>query len=83
MPIIAPTATIPLVAETYQLLVGVDTHAATHTFAVIHAATGALTESRTFPTSPAGLRRALTSLHRHRGDHPDRGRSSRTHRRSR
>lgn len=69
MPIIAPVITVPLIAETYQLLVGVDTHAATHTFAVINAATGALTESRTFPTSPAGLRRALTWLQRHRGDY--------------
>lgn len=53
MPIVADT-----VAATYQLLVGVDTHAATHTFAVIDAATGALVEHREFPTSPAGLRRA-------------------------
>ena len=34
MPIVAP-----VVADTYDLLVGVDTHAATHTFAIVDAAT--------------------------------------------
>jgi hypothetical protein len=36
MPIVAP-----VIADTYDLLVGVDTHAATHTFAILDAATGA------------------------------------------
>ena len=49
---------MPIVADTYDLLVGVDTHAATHTFAVINAATGALLDNGEFPTNPAGLRRA-------------------------
>jgi transposase len=53
MPIVAPT-----VADTYQLLIGVDTHAASHTFAIIDATTGALADHREFPTSPAGLSRA-------------------------
>jgi transposase len=55
MPIVAP-----LVADTYDLLIGVDTHAANHTFAIIDATTGASAEHREFPTSPAGLRRAVT-----------------------
>jgi len=49
-----------IVAETYQYLVGVDTHAATHTLAVINAGSGALIATDTFPTSPAGLNRAVT-----------------------
>ena len=50
---------MPIVADTYNVLVGVDTHAAAHTFAVIDAATGALLANSEFPTSQAGLRRAL------------------------
>ncbi|NHN57460.1 IS110 family transposase [Calidifontibacter sp. DB0510] len=49
-----------IVADTYTYVVGVDTHAATHHFAVIHAATGAVIDDRAFPTTPAGLARALT-----------------------
>jgi transposase len=52
------------VAETYDLLVGVDTHAATHTFALVEAATGAVLDTREFPTSPAGLHRALAWIRR-------------------
>ena len=59
MPIVAP-----VVADTYDLLVGVDTHAATHTFAIVDAATGALAEHREFPTTPAGLRRAQDWIRR-------------------
>lgn len=45
------------VAECYQYVVGVDTHAATHTYAIV-AAGGALIDQATFPTSGPGLRRA-------------------------
>ncbi|ERG63328.1 hypothetical protein L332_02535 [Agrococcus pavilionensis RW1] len=38
---------------------GVDTHAKTHTFALVEAATGAVTATATFPVTPAGLDRAL------------------------
>ena len=48
------------VAEEYARVVGVDTHAATHTMTLLIGATGAVVEHRTFPTSAAGLRRALT-----------------------
>lgn len=48
------------VAEEYDRVVGVDTHAATHTMTLLIGATGAVVEHRTFPTSAAGLRRALT-----------------------
>ena len=55
---------MPIVADTYDLLVGVDTHAATHTFAILDAATGALAEHREFPTTSAGLRRAQDWIER-------------------
>jgi transposase len=48
------------VAEEYDRVVGVDTHAASHTMTLLIAATGAVVEHRTFPTSAAGLRRALS-----------------------
>jgi transposase len=48
------------VAEEYDRVVGVDTHAATHTMTLLIGATGVVVEQRTFPTSAAGLRRALT-----------------------
>lgn len=65
MPIVADS---PIVADTYDLLVGVDTHAASHTFAVIDAATGALRATSEFPTSHAGLRRALAWVARRTAD---------------
>lgn len=52
------------IADTVDLLIGVDTHAAGHTFALINAATGALADTQDFPTSPAGLRRALAWIQR-------------------
>lgn len=45
------------VAETYRYVIGVDTHAATHTYAIVESS-GALLDQATFPTTPAGLRRA-------------------------
>ena len=45
------------VADTYRYVVGVDTHAATHSYAIV-TASGALLDQRSFPTTPAGLRRA-------------------------
>ena len=59
MPIVADT-----IADTFDLLIGVDTHAASHTFALINAATGALADTGDFPTSAAGLRRALAWIER-------------------
>lgn len=45
------------VAETYRYVVGVDTHAATHSYAIVNRS-GALLDQASFPTTPAGLRRA-------------------------
>lgn len=57
-----------IVADRYDLVVGVDTHAASHTFAILAAGTGALLQTARFPTSTAGLNRALSWRQRHIGD---------------
>ncbi|MFF0817202.1 transposase [Rhodococcus sp. NPDC003318] len=49
---------MPIVADQYRQVIGVDTHAATHTLTVVTAATGAPGVSATFPTSTTGLDRA-------------------------
>lgn len=46
------------VSDVYRFVVGVDTHAATHSLAIICGSTGALIDEATFPTTGAGLRRA-------------------------
>ena len=50
------------VSEQYEYVIGVDTHAATHTFALVAAATGGVLAYAEFPTSPAGLSRAQSWL---------------------
>lgn len=47
------------VADQFEFVVGVDTHSKTHTYAVVDTATGRTQDTATFPTSPAGLSRAL------------------------
>lgn len=58
---------MPIIAQLYAFVVGVDTHARTHTFAVICAATGRHLATRDFPTTTAGINRALTWVGRHTG----------------
>lgn len=52
------------VREHYTNVVGVDTHARTNTYAILTAATGYLVDTATFPTSPPGLKRAITWIDR-------------------
>ena len=47
-----------IVADHYTFVVGVDTHARSHTFTVMEARTGAPLGTQGFPATPAGLRRA-------------------------
>ena len=54
-----------IVAEQYGFVIGVDTHAATHTLSVITAATGAVIDQAVFSTTPSGLDRALPCITRH------------------
>ncbi|WP_415854101.1 IS110 family transposase [Sinomonas sp. G460-2] len=53
-----------IVAERYEHVIGVDTHARTHTYAILDAGTGRTADSATFPTSPAGLGRAVAWIQR-------------------
>ncbi|MGM1029887.1 MAG: IS110 family transposase [Actinomycetota bacterium] len=48
-----------IVADRYPLVMGVDTHARTHTFALVEAATGGVVDTATFPVTAAGMDRAL------------------------
>lgn len=47
-----------IVADNYTFVVGVDTHARTHTYAIL-GPDGRLVDQRVFPTHPSGLGRAL------------------------
>jgi|SRR5690625_5249184 len=55
-----------IVAHQYPYVIGVDTHAATHTYAVL-TNTGVHIDTQTFPTSEPGLRRALSWAGRRTG----------------
>jgi transposase len=52
------------VAEAYDHVVGIDTHARTHTLTVVKAATGQVVDSGDFPTTPRGLHRAVSWVQR-------------------
>lgn len=52
------------VADHYEHVVGVDTHARTHTYAVLNAGTGRHLDVATFPTTANGLSRALAWIRR-------------------
>ena len=60
----SPPATV---ADLYMYVVGVDTYAATHSYAIIAAPNGGLLDQATFPTTPAGLRRARDWIGRRTG----------------
>lgn len=49
-----------IVAELFEHVVGIDTHARTHTYCLIVARTGAVVDSATFPTTKAGNARAIS-----------------------
>lgn len=50
---------MPIVAQCFRFVVGVDTHARNHVYAIVAAATGEHIETRQFPTTAAGLKRAI------------------------
>lgn len=56
-----------IVANTYAYVIGVDTHARTHTFAAVESRTGAVLATSTFPATAAGFRRALVWVGRRTG----------------
>lgn len=49
-----------IVAEHFAYVIGIDTHAKTHTYAIIETRTGASTGCKTFPTTDEGIARAIT-----------------------
>jgi len=49
----------PIVAHSHPFVVGVDTHARSHVYAILAANTGALLETREFPTTGAGINLAI------------------------
>ncbi|MHA6695636.1 IS110 family RNA-guided transposase [Homoserinimonas sp. A520] len=53
-----------IVANTFTYVIGADTHARTHTLAVLEARTGARIDTQAFPTTPAGLSRAVVWIGR-------------------
>ena len=58
----------PIVADTYQFVVGIDTHAATHHYAIIDTRTGGVLDDAEFPTHAKGLLRAAAWITRRTGE---------------
>lgn len=55
---------MPVVAQEYDYVVGVDTHSKTHTLAIISTDLGAEIATETFPTTGPGMNRALAWISR-------------------
>lgn len=55
---------MPIVADEYTHVIGVDTHAKTHTYVILDTRTGGVVDTASFPTSPTGLARALAWVDR-------------------
>jgi transposase len=56
-----------MLADTLELVIGVDTHKDTHTAAMVAAATGAVVTQATVPATPAGYQQLLQLAGRHPG----------------
>lgn len=56
-----------IVAHSHPFVVGVDTHARNHVYAIITAATGVLEDSGEFPTTAGGIKRAIEWVARRTG----------------
>ncbi|WP_044496533.1 hypothetical protein [Nesterenkonia massiliensis] len=52
------------VVEAFDYVVGVDTHARTHTYCLIQTRTGAVIDSAQFPASKPGNERAISWIQR-------------------
>ncbi len=55
---------MPIVSEVYRFVVGVDTHAKVHQYAILQAGTGRVLDEAAFATSGAGLARAVAWIGR-------------------
>lgn len=49
----------PIVAHCHPFVVGVDTHARNHVYAIIDSSNGALLDTQSFPVSSTGINRAV------------------------
>ncbi|MFD2026951.1 MULTISPECIES: IS110 family transposase [Promicromonospora] len=58
------------VAQVYLFVVGIDTHARNHVYAIIETLTGAVVDTQEFPTTAAGLARASAWVARRTIDTP-------------
>jgi transposase len=56
-----------IVAHSHPFVVGVDTHARNHVYAIITGTTGELVDTRDFPTTGAGISRAIAWVARRTG----------------
>ena len=56
---------MPIVAKKYQFVIGVDTHDASHSIAVVAPATMAVGQEAQFPATAAGLSWAVAWAGRH------------------
>lgn len=52
------------VTERFGFVVGIDTHARTHTYCIIDSRTGAMVDTRSFPTTAPGMQRAVSWIQR-------------------
>jgi transposase len=58
---------VTIVAHTYAFVIGVDTHARTHTYVILAAATGEVLDTSQFPATAAGMSRAIAWVARRTG----------------
>lgn len=49
-----------IVAELFEHVVGIDTHARSHTYCLVHSRSGAVVDTASFPTTKAGTARAIS-----------------------
>lgn len=49
-----------IVAELFEHVVGIDTHARSHTYCLLHSRSGAVVDTASFPTTKAGTARAIS-----------------------
>ncbi|WP_156165210.1 IS110 family transposase, partial [Demequina rhizosphaerae] len=59
-----------IVANEVGFVIGADTHARTHTLAIIDAASSARVDAATFPATPAGMSRAVAWARRRSDEAP-------------
>ena len=64
-----------MLADTVELVIGVDTHKHTHTAAIVAAATGAVVDQVTVPATPAGYQQLLDLADQHQAGGSGRSRA--------